>query len=409
MIYRNSVRLFSVLVIAGSLHASVGIPETLAEKHARLFDRTIEVLHKSAYLPGVTGEELDKAAAAAREKIVNAPSDSEFLREANTVLDRLGFSHIQLMGPETSKRTMTGKMVGLGVELRQMPDGNPEIRYVYPGSGADSINMQPGDFILEIDGLPYDPEKGASGPVGTTFSVKYRTQDGRTHIRRVVRQEFKIAKPVDARMLDETTGYLRLWSFQPYSPVEVRKGYDKIRKADRLILDLRSNGGGSVFYMMDFLAYFLKEGTTIGAFQSKGDKGEMVDRPQVIARQIRPKFAGTIILLVDGDSASASEISAAALQETGRAVLVGRKTAGKVLASTYMPVGDGFSVQIPIQDYKTIAGVRLEGTGVRPDVEVSEAQIRPAKPTDPDEAIAIARRVLSGQIKVHASRVGTGG
>jgi len=397
----HAPRILALLALSTGVHASLGVQQpTPNERHAKVFDKTVDVMKQSAYLPGVTKEQFDKLVIEARQKIVDAPDDFAFLRQANQLFDGMGFSHIQLMSPDQAKRQQTGKMVGLGVELRFLPDGLPEIMYVFPGSGADSIGMIPGDIILEIDGAKYDRERGASGTPGTTFSVKYKSRNGETHTRRVIRKEFNTTKPVEARMLDEHTGYLRVWSFAPYAPRAVKEGYEKLSKAQNLILDLRSNGGGSVFWMMDFMAYFINPDIKIGSFQSKGEKdGELVDRPSVIANRDRKRFKGSMVVLVDEGSASASEITAAAFQETGRALIVGRKSRGAVLASTYVPVGEGFMVQIPIQDYKTMSGTRLEGHGVKPDVEVSEDQIRPLKPSSPDETIEIARKVLAGEIK----------
>ena len=100
------------------------------------------------------------------------------------------------------------------------------------------------------------------------------------------------------------------------------------------------------------------------------------------------RFKGKVALLVNRGSASASEIAAAALQESKRAVVIGRKTAGAVLTSQFVSVGDGYSMQIPVGDYKTAKGVRLEGTGVTPEVEVLSPSSRTV------ESVAATRCVI---------------
>ncbi len=395
---RLMLRRFLAPCLAALALVAVSHAEGLSvEARAKVFDKIVSILKTTAYLPEVTNEQLDKAVADNRDKIINEETDARFGASIDRFLDQWHFSHINLLTPTEAKRRSTQKMVGLGVEMNTS-GGSVEVVYVYPGSGADDIGLRPGDRILEIDGEPYSRLKGASGEPGATFSLTYATPDGAKHTRRVVRKNFNLQKTVVAKMLDNSTGYIRLWSFTPYSYKEVREAFEKLGNAPNLVVDLRLNSGGSVMNMIDFLSYFLPAKTRIGAFYSKREDGTVSEQPSVIGTARKMKYRGHVALLIDEGSASASEITAAALQESHRAVVVGHRSARAVLSSTFVSIGEGYQLQIPIADYKTVAGVRLEGNGVTPDL-VMERMPR-VLPNEPDEVVDTARRVLLGEVKV---------
>jgi carboxyl-terminal processing protease len=179
-----------------------------------------------------------------------------------------------------------------------------------------------------------------------------------------------------------------------YSQRQMTEALEKARVKKNLVLDLRQNSGGSVESMRDMVGRFFPWGTPIGTFSRKDSPDNNVKVGN------RKPYNGRVVLLVDGGSASASEISAAAFKEHGRAIIVGRPTAGAVLSSIFVPVGEGYMLQFPIQDYKTKGGVRLEGNGVKPDVEISTRAARRVLPGQTDEGIEMALKVLHGQVKV---------
>jgi carboxyl-terminal processing protease len=398
---RRSLHRLLTPIVAVALAASAIAQAPRAATHEEILDKASEVLHKWAYLPDTSEERLDELLAGVREEALAATTDGGFAQAVNEMLAEIGASHVELLTRRQVEARIKPNMVGLGVELRLTDDG-ANIVYVFPESGADKIGLRPGYVITAIDGEPYDPEKGASGPVGTTFSVTYRTLDGVEHSRRVVRQQFELTKDAVVEMRGKDTGYLRVWSFMRYPRRQIREAIASFRGVPHLVLDLRSNGGGSVIWMMDLLSYFLPEGTEIGSFLSREPEAEGGYKPQPLKigrLRSRPTYGGKLVVLIDEGSASASEIAAAGLQDQGRAILVGRPSGGAVLTSMFYPVGGGFELQVPRQDYKTKNGVRLEGTGVKPDVELEPEQVRPVLPGERDEAIEIALKVARGEIK----------
>jgi len=191
-----------------------------------------------------------------------------------------------------------------------------------------------------------------------------------------------------------------------YDRRAIERMMDEAKDAKQLILDLRGNGGGAVANFMHLLAQFLPQNTPVGTFVSrsmverfvKETQGDPTDLRAIArwsdskvkpARTDRKPFAGRVAVLVDRRSGSASEIVAAALQEQLEAPVVGTPSAGAVLVSVMATLPGGFQLQYPISDYITMEGVRLEGTGVRPTLEVS-----PPKFGEPDVAISKAAALL---------------
>src|SRR5262249_14921172 len=151
---------------------------------------------------------------------------------------------------------------------------------------------------------------------------------------------------------------------------------------------LRSNGGGSVLNFIHFLGTLLPKGTEVGTFidrkmvrqylEDTGDKeakpdpvkvAEGSDRKGKINRNPVEPYTGKVAVLIDRRSASASEIVAAAMRELRDAPLVGDRSAGAVLMSTYVKMDNGFEMKVPTSDYVTIKGLRIEGSPLQPDVK----------------------------------------
>ncbi|HXH62026.1 MAG TPA: S41 family peptidase, partial [Fimbriimonadaceae bacterium] len=206
------------------------------------------------------------------------------------------------------------------------------------------------------------------------------------------------------------TAVIRINTFSAgYGRTNVEDLMDEAAKAKYLVVDLRSNGGGSIFNLMHFLSVVLPNRTDIGTFISRrtadrytAELPGAIPDPVAIAkwtdRHMRTfsrghdPFAGKIAVLINRGSASASEIAAAALRDNVGAKLVGTRSAGAVLASTYRRLPDGWSIQYPVSDFVTSKFVRIEGHPLQPDVEV----IGRPTPDDPDPAVAAAIKSLKG-------------
>lgn len=209
--------------------------------------------------------------------------------------------------------------------------------------------------------------------------------------------------------LDEKTAVIRIRTFgKEYLRTDVAKLVDEARTGDRLILDLRSNGGGLVDNLQHLLGLLLPPETAVGTFVTRRtasafesatggnptDLAAIADwtKSKLRTRGLGPKpYEGKIAVVVNRGTGSASEMAAAALRDLLKAPVVGTPTAGAVLGSTFATLPHGFRLQYPAQDYVTIKGQRLEGHPVVPDYEV---RTRGVGSRDP--ALEKAAEVLGG-------------
>jgi len=209
--------------------------------------------------------------------------------------------------------------------------------------------------------------------------------------------------------MDNDTAVLRIRTFgKEYLRTEAERLVDEARNGTRLILDLRSNGGGLVDNLQHLLGLLLPPETAVGTFVTRrtasafesatgGDPTDLAaianwTRSKLRTRGLGPKpYEGKIAVVVNRGTGSASEMAAAALRDVLRSPVIGTPTAGAVLGSTFATLPHGFRLQYPAQDYVTIKGQRLEGHPVVPDVEV---RVRGFGSQDP--ALAKAAEVLGG-------------
>ena len=189
--------------------------------------------------------------------------------------------------------------------------------------------------------------------------------------------------------LDDKTVVFRLRTFsERYDRKEVEKLMAEAAKAETMILDLRSNGGGAVVNLQHFLSHFLAPRTVVGTMVSRrianayeretskdpSDGREIAKWTNSHFRTSTLKtepFAGKVAVLINRASASASEICAAALREHKKSPLIGARSAGAVLVSRILPLPHGFEMKVPTADFYTSTLERLEGNPLKPDAEVS--------------------------------------
>jgi hypothetical protein len=189
--------------------------------------------------------------------------------------------------------------------------------------------------------------------------------------------------------LDDKTVVFRLRTFgEKYDRKEVEKLMGEAQKAETLILDLRSNGGGAVSNLQHFLSHFLPPKTVVGTMVSRRvanayqretskDPSDGLEIAKWTDSRFRTTtlkstpYAGKVAVLINRASASASEICAAALREHKKSPLVGSRSAGAVLVSRVLPLPYGFEMKVPTADFYTSTFERLEGNPLKPDAEVS--------------------------------------
>ncbi|HYY98643.1 MAG TPA: S41 family peptidase, partial [Pyrinomonadaceae bacterium] len=238
------------------------------------------------------------------------------------------------------------------------------------------------------------------GPAGSTVALDFRRAgDSRVRAAALSREPRTRAPTFDARR----EGGARLVRFNVFTP-EVAAQFarslrEELKGARALVVDLRDNGGGEADAMADVASALLPAGLSLGRFTDRA--GEVRLEPFTRAAlyssaETLERFRGPVVVLTNARTASAAEVFAAALRERGRALVVGEQTCGCVLGIRRRHVlPDGGVLDISEMDYRTAAGARLEGAGVRPDMEVAPTveDLRRGR----DRALVLALELLKAQ------------
>jgi len=296
------------------------------------------------------------------------------IREA---LKGLGDQYTRFLDPSEFKaltEETSGELIGVGVTLQPPGEKNklPLVVSTVEGGPAAKAGVLAQDQIVEVDdksvaGLEL-PEvtrriKGANGTQVSLTIVRNGGQKVRFTITRspielpVVRSSLKQEQ-------GRSVGYIRLAEFSQKATNQVRKAVLDLQNqgAQALVLDLRSNPGGSLDAAVGIANLFLKQGKIVSVVTRNGLRDS-------VSSEGRPVTELPLAVLVDGGSASASEILAGALQENGRATLVGTRTFGKALVQQMNPLSDGSGVNVTIAHYFTPSGRDIQSKGIEPDIK----------------------------------------
>jgi carboxyl-terminal processing protease len=309
---------------------------------------------------------------------------------------------------KASLRDISGEFEGIGAtigavnaagETSSCTDLGPDCRMVIvapiPDSPADRAGLEPGDIVVAIDGTPVagqtleEARSRVRGPKDTTVVLSIE-RAGASPMDVEITRAVIISPEVEARDLaDGNVGYIRLIGFSDHAAEELARVAGEDIKAGRkaLILDLRGNPGGFVTAARSIASQFLADGTIFWKEDAEGNLQETVAQAGGAATDSRIP----LVVLVDGGSASASEIVAGALQDRGRATLVGTKTFGKGTVQQWTQLEDdagGF--RLTVAKWLTPDKTWIHKAGITPDVVVEEA---PARPGD-DPALTKALEVL---------------
>lgn len=275
-----------------------------------------------------------------------------------------------------------GLVLGPGGADDAMPDakGWPIVDEVLPGSPAEKAGLAVDDRILAIDGNATVAPDGASlederhwenrlrGPSGTRVKVEYLRPGNPTRIANLVRAQTKVPS-VAHEALAPGIGYLSIRRFQEATAADAATALaalDRARAARVIIMDLRTDSGGLLEQAIAIADQFLDRGLIV-TIRGRTDEVETHT-----ARAGGLAVASRVILLVNAETASAAEILAGALQDHGRATVVGMRTYGKGAIQTYFDLIDGSGLKLTTHRYLTPAGHQVEGRGITPDIEVPE-------------------------------------
>jgi len=311
-------------------------------------------------------------------------------------LGTLNDRHTSFLEPEPRQRekeALSGRFGGIGAYVTQAEDGRIVLEPM-PDLPAEKAGIRKGDTLLKVD----DTELAAGmnteevialirGEIGTVVRLTVRHEGEAEPLTVEITREEIPSPTVESRMLDEPagTGYVRLTLFSGRTDKELRKALEELKDQGmtQLVLDLRGNGGGLLEAAVDVASEFVSGGPVLHQVE-KGGKEKTYE-----AGSGGRFTGGKLVVLVDGGTASASEIVAGALQDRGRAVLVGETTYGKGSVQQVFDLSDGSSVHITYADWLTPNRRQITGVGLTPDFEAGITEDDRANGRDPqlDRAI----------------------
>lgn len=287
---------------------------------------------------------------------------------------------------------ISGSFGGVGMEI-DVADGSLTVVAPLKNTPAYKADVRPGDKILSIDGKPSlkmstsEAVRLIRGEIGTKVSITF-SRDGEDPVTKdIVRAAIEIPT-VETKLLPERVFVLELYNFSANSPGLFREGLRKFVESgtDKLIIDLRNNPGGYLEAAIDMASWFLPTGkvVVIEDFGEGKEKREYKSKGyDVFTESLK------LVILVNGGSASASEILAGALREHNKATIIGEKTFGKGSVQELMPITSKTSLKVTVAHWLTPKGNSISVGGITPDIEVLATPENTKEGADPilDEAV----------------------
>ena len=288
-----------------------------------------------------------------------------------------------------------GSFGGVGIVMG-FKDNKITVISVMEGTPSEAAGIKTGDEIIAVDGTPtneIEPEEVVlhiRGEIGTDVTLKIR-RAGEEDKDYVVRRATIQVHTVAGQMLPDTDGigYIRIASFSEHTADEFKDAYRALENegVKGMIIDLRENPGGLVTSCVAIANMVVPKGPVVSVVQKDGRREEYESE---LSEEKYP-----LVVLIDGNSASASEILAGALQDTGAATIVGQTSYGKGSVQVILPLYDDDALKLTIAKYYTPSGRSIDGTGIEPDVRV-EPQADSAQDVQLLKAIDVMKGKLTG-------------
>ncbi len=302
--------------------------------------------------------------------------DEEKLKEGAIAgyIEGLGDEYTEYISKEDMEDYMadtTGNFVGVGIYMVEDTEAN-KIMVLAPikGSPAEKAGIQPGDYIISVDGVTYTGEQmteasnNIKGEEGSKVKIQI-LRDDETLEFELTRENIKV-NPVEGEVLENNIGYIEFSSFDDGTAEEFETKFQELEAQGikSLIIDLRNNGGGIVDEALEIANYILEKDSVI-LYEVDKDNNETVEKTTD-----DPIINMPIVVLTNENTASSSEILAGALKDHKKATIVGEKTYGKGVIQQLLTLPDGSGLKITSEKYLTPNRTEINKVGIEPDEKV---------------------------------------
>ncbi|WP_271146979.1 S41 family peptidase [Brevundimonas sp. NIBR10] len=357
-----------------------------AALNARTYDAAVGWVEKLFYAKDFHGVDFAAEAAARRAEAIAQPDEAGFYGALEALVDKLDDDHTQTLSPTRRERIAAGeagdRRPGYGMVM--MPRGDDRyVSRVRPDTPASAAGVQVGWKVETVNGVP--PRFASPAQEGKADTVVFLDETGERHTVALTPVPLDPLPRTEARRLEGDIAYIRFDDFDRETYDWYKAEFAKLADAPPagLIIDLRTNGGGSLALTGMSLSWLFDReidfGVTTGRFINRRYSSESPDRP----------YLGPVVMIVGPGSASGGELYPAVAQELKRAVIVGERTRGAVIGSRAVELPDGGAIRIGIFDMTTPGGARLEKVGVIPDVPVDIDWSALREERDPALAVAL--------------------
>ena len=296
------------------------------------------------------------------------------------------------------KESYTGEYCGIGASLLQDAEtGIITIVKAFDGSPAKEAGMMTDDILYKVNGEEVTGQdlsevvSKVKGVENTTVNITIVRENEEIEME-VTRKTISIPT-VESKMLEDNIGYILISEFDEVTTTQYAEAYNSLKSQGMksLIVDLRNNPGGGLSVVAQILDSILPEGMIVYHEDKNGQREEFKSDEE-------HKMDIPLVVLVNGNSASASEIFAGAVKDYGIGTLIGTKTFGKGVVQQMLDLGDGSAMKVTISKYYTPSGICIHGTGIEPDIKL-EFDAEAYKKDESDNQLQKAIEVLKGSKK----------